>query len=178
MSPAQRGIAREEDEPGAVLALGRQLEPEPRGLAAEEPIGHLDQDARAVARVRLAAARAAVQQVDEHLQRLLDDRVRPLAFDVDDEPHPARVMLERGIVQTLSWRQSFLWHTGVIGYDAAIAKRNLQMPSMHSGSGRVMRGAHATHAYRSASQGRSTATPAGCAGNHGGTETRRNGEIR
>ena len=47
--------------------------PSRAGLLAEEPVRHLDQNAGAVAGVHLAAARAAMQQVDQQLQRLLDD---------------------------------------------------------------------------------------------------------
>ena len=87
-------VARQEDEAGAVLrrpAAGRC-----RARAAtlrRNAIRHLDQDAGAVAGVRLAAARAAMLQVDEQLQALLDDRVRTSALDVDDEPDAARVVL-------------------------------------------------------------------------------------
>ena len=59
-----------------------------------KPIRHLDQDAGAVAGIRLAAAGAAMQQVDEDLQAARDDAVRPSAGDVDHEPDAARVVLE------------------------------------------------------------------------------------
>src|SRR5205823_10349897 len=55
-----------EYEPGAVTAGGRQRDPEGRRDLSEKPVGHLDQDAGAVSRVRLAAAGAAVQQVYQH----------------------------------------------------------------------------------------------------------------
>jgi hypothetical protein len=41
-------------------ALG-EIEPEPRGLGAEEPLGELDQDPGAVAGVRIGAARRAMR---------------------------------------------------------------------------------------------------------------------
>ena len=103
---AARGVARQEDEPGAVLAAGRQRDAEPRRLLAQEPVRHLDEDAGAVAGVGLAAARAAVLQVDEHLQRLPHDRVRPAPLDVDDEADAAGVVLVAGIVETLGGWQS------------------------------------------------------------------------
>jgi hypothetical protein len=65
---------------------------------------------------------------------------------MDDEPDAAGVVLESGVVQTLGGRQSFLLHTRFIGYEPSIAKRNLQMPSMRSGSNGGMRGAHGMHA--------------------------------
>ena len=89
-------LARQEHEPDAVLALGRQREG--RHLA-EEPIGDLQQDARAVAGVGLAAARAAVPQVHQHLQRLLHDRVGTPSLDVHDEADAAGVVLVPGIVE-------------------------------------------------------------------------------
>src|SRR6185503_3541592 len=57
-------------------------------------------DASAVAGVRLAAARAAVPQVHQHLQRLLDDRMGALALDVNDEADAAGVVLVERIVET------------------------------------------------------------------------------
>src|SRR6185436_18731628 len=61
----------------------------------------LDRDPRAVAGVRLAAARPAVQEVDQDLDGLVHDRVRLSALDVHDEADAAGVVLVRGIVQAL-----------------------------------------------------------------------------
>ena len=47
-----------------------------RHLGAVELVGDLDQDAGAVAHQRIGADRAAVVEVLEDLQALLDDRVR------------------------------------------------------------------------------------------------------
>ena len=63
----------------------------------------LNQNARAVARVDLAPARAAVLEVLEHLERLADDVVRRAALDVDDEADAAGVVLVRRIVQTFGF---------------------------------------------------------------------------
>ena len=93
---------REEDEAGAVAARRRQRDAERRGHLAQEAVRHLHEDAGAVAGCRLAAARAAVQQVDQDAQPLLDDRVRPAALDVDDEADAAGVVLVAGVVQTRS----------------------------------------------------------------------------
>src|SRR5260370_1017187 len=57
--------------------------------------------AGAVARVRLAAAGAAVQEVDQHQQALPDDRVGLATLDVHHEAYPAGVVLVRGVVQAL-----------------------------------------------------------------------------
>ena len=79
---------------------------------AQEPIRHLDQDAGAVAGVGLAAAGAAVLQVDQDLQAALDDAVRRAALDVDDEADAAGVVLvapdrrvrpPAGVLQMTCW---------------------------------------------------------------------------
>ena len=75
------------------------------GRLAEEPIGRLNQDAGAVARVGFAAARAAVLEVDEHLEPALDDGVRSHALDVDDEPDAAGVVFVAGVIQALGLRR-------------------------------------------------------------------------
>ena len=64
-----------------------------RHLGAVELVGDLDQDAGAVAHQRVGADRAAVVEVLEDLQALLDDRVRLLALDVGDEADAAGVVL-------------------------------------------------------------------------------------
>jgi hypothetical protein len=65
----------------------------------------LDQDARAVAGVGLAAAGAAVLQIDEHLEAALNDGVRTLSLYIDDEADATRVVLESGVIQALGLRR-------------------------------------------------------------------------
>src|SRR5262249_59168655 len=48
-------IPRQEDEAGSVMPRGREGNAERRALAGEEAVRHLDQDARAVPRIGLAA---------------------------------------------------------------------------------------------------------------------------
>ena len=113
------GIARQKDAPGAVFARGRQREPEAARFLAKELVRHLDQDAGAVAGVDFAAARAAMQEVDEQLKRLLDDGVRAHAFDVDDEPDAAGVFFVARVIESLRRRATrFAIHKEglVIGY--------------------------------------------------------------
>jgi hypothetical protein len=59
---------------------------------------HLQQDTRAVAGIDFATARAAVFEVEQNLERLLDDGVRLFAFDIDDEADAARFVLEARII--------------------------------------------------------------------------------
>ncbi len=96
------GLGRQEHQARAVAALLRQIPAETRRFLAEERIGDLNQDAGAVAGVDLAPARAAVLQVDQHLQRLTDDRVRAPALDISDEPDAAGIVLMSWIVETTS----------------------------------------------------------------------------
>ena len=94
--PSSRG---RKTRPAPYCPAGGSAMPSGAGDLAQEPVRHLNQDAGAVAGVRLAAARAAVQQVDEDLQPLLDDAVRAAALDVDDEADAAGVVLVARIVQ-------------------------------------------------------------------------------
>jgi hypothetical protein len=82
--------------------LRRQVETRAGRDLAEEAIRRLDQDAGAVAGIRLTAARAAVLQVDQHLQAARDYRMGSAACDIDDEPDAARVVFEGGVVQPAS----------------------------------------------------------------------------
>jgi hypothetical protein len=67
---------------------------------------HLQEDAGAVAGVGLAAARAAMVEVEQGLHRLLNDRMGPPAFDVDHEPYPARLVFEPRVVKALPGRET------------------------------------------------------------------------
>ena len=61
----------------------------------------MNQDAGAVACVRLAAARTPVLEIDEHFQAARDDGVRTHALDVDNEADAASVVLVAGVIQAL-----------------------------------------------------------------------------
>ena len=91
--------------PDAVLARRRQRKAQRRAFAREKLVRNLNQDAGAVAGFRIAAAGAAMRQVDEDLQSLGDDVVRLLALDVDDEADTAGVVLVLRIVETLLRRE-------------------------------------------------------------------------
>ena len=64
-------------------------------------MGNLRQNAGAVAGQRIAAAGAAMRQVDQDLQARADDLVALLAVHVDDEADAAGVVLVGRIVQAL-----------------------------------------------------------------------------
>src|SRR4029078_5069578 len=69
---ANRRIAGEENEAGAITALRRQRHAELRRFLTQEAVGHLDQDSRAISGIDFATARATVQKIDEKTERLDD----------------------------------------------------------------------------------------------------------
>ena len=97
-------LDRQKHHPDAVLAGRRQREAELAALPREELVRNLDEHARAIAGLRIAAASAAVRQVDQNLNALDDDVVGLMALDVSDEADPAGIVLVARIVKTLSWR--------------------------------------------------------------------------
>lgn len=82
----------------AVFAWRRQRKPEPAALARKELVRDLNQNARAVARLRIAAAGPAVAKIDQNLQTLQNDVVRLLALNVDDKADATGVVLVLGVV--------------------------------------------------------------------------------
>ena len=94
-------IAVAEEHAHAVGAARGQVDAKLGALVVEELVGGLDEDAGAVAGVDLGAAGAAVVEVGERLDRLLDDHVGAVSLEVHEEADAARVVLEAGIVETL-----------------------------------------------------------------------------
>ena len=105
MPRARAAIGGKEHRAGAVAAGGGKVEAGRGRRLAQEAIRHLDQDAGAVAGVRFAAARAAVLQVDQHLETARDDGVRAAAGDVYDEPDATGIVFERRVIQTVPLRR-------------------------------------------------------------------------
>ena len=93
-------IARHEQKADGVFAGRRQREAELGGLAGEELVRDLHQDAGAVAGARIGADRAAMLEVEQDRQRVLDDLVRLAALDVGNEPDAAGILVERRIIKT------------------------------------------------------------------------------
>src|SRR6185437_15427194 len=92
-------LDREEHHPYTVGARLRQRKTQRRAFAHIEIVRNLDQDAGAVAGKRIAAAGAAMGQIDEDLDALPDDFVRLLTLEIDNEAHPAGVMLITRVVE-------------------------------------------------------------------------------
>ncbi len=95
--------------PVAYAPAGGSVEVDDRPV---EAVGHLHEDAGAVAGVGLGAGRAAVVQVAHRGERLVDDRVALAALHVDDEPDAARVVLEARVVEPLGVGQIAIAHSG------------------------------------------------------------------
>ena len=93
---------QEGDADGVGAGLG-QLE---AGDLAEEGVRDLEQDAGAVARVGLGAGGAAVLEVAQYGERLLDQRMAGLAGEGGHEADAAGVVLVAGVVHTLRGRAS------------------------------------------------------------------------
>ena len=67
----------------------------------------LDQNPSAVARLRVAARRPAVRQIDQHLQALADNVVAANAANIGDQPHSTRIMFIPRVIESLR-----LWCAG------------------------------------------------------------------
>ena len=91
---APRRFLRHEQRADRVVAGLRQLEAELGGLAREEGVRDLHQNAGAVAGARIGADRAAMFEVAENADRVGDDLMRLLALDVGDEADAAGILLQ------------------------------------------------------------------------------------
>ena len=91
-----------------VLARLGQSEAQRRALAGKKFVRNLNQQAGAVAGLRIATAGAAMGQVDQDLNALLNDLVALLAANAGDKPHAAGVVLMRRVIKTLRRRQAVI----------------------------------------------------------------------
>ncbi len=94
------------DQAGPVLSSGGQRKAHD---TAQELVGHLDQNARAITSVGLAPTGSAMQQIDEHLEGFAHNRVRALPLDVHDKPHSAGVVFLGRTIETLVGRGPGFW---------------------------------------------------------------------
>ena len=121
---AQRRVLRHEDEADRVVAGLRQGEAEPLRLLGEEGVRDLHQDAGAVAHQRVGADGAAMLEVLEDPQPVLDDPVRLLVLQVDDEADAAGVALVRRVVEARGGRSG--------GTAAAFGRRRTFAPPVRN----------------------------------------------
>ena len=100
-------LRQEADRDGVAAGVG-QLEVDVR---AEELVRQLQQHPGAVAGARVGAGRAAVLEVLDRLQTLLDDLVDGNVVQACDERHAARIVLVAGVVEAVGlWRQGLHAH--------------------------------------------------------------------
>ena len=100
-----------------VIAGLRQLEADLGGLAREEGVRDLHQDAGAVAGARVGADRAAMFEVAQDADRIRDDLMRFLALDVGDEADAAGILFEREVVKTFGRRTPVMFALRIRGVD-------------------------------------------------------------
>ena len=98
---ADGAVPREIDETGAVLAGFGERDARGLGNFGEKFVRHLDEDARAVTSIGLAASGTTVVEVGENLECVGDDFVRFPSLHIDNEADPAGIVFERGIVEAL-----------------------------------------------------------------------------
>ena len=72
----------------------------------KESVGNLNQDAGAVARLRVATRRATVREVDEYLKALANDLVALFAADIGDQAHAAGIVLIAWMIEALRLRSA------------------------------------------------------------------------
>ena len=90
-------VGRQVADADAVAAGRWQLDA--RGRRAQERVGHLHQDPRAVARVRVGSLGATVLEVLERIECLLHDGVGRVAPELGDERDAAGVVFVGGVVE-------------------------------------------------------------------------------
>jgi hypothetical protein len=76
----------------------------------EKFVWHLEQKACSVTGVLFTATRTTVVEILENGEGLLNEFVRWLSFDVDDEPDATGIMLEFGVVQALFGGKASAFH--------------------------------------------------------------------
>src|SRR4051794_28205350 len=101
-------LNRQESHADRILARCRQLNSEGCALACKKLMRNLNQHTSAVAGFRIAAACAAMCEIYQDLNSLLDDPMALLAANAGYKTHSASVVLVRGIVETLRRRQTIL----------------------------------------------------------------------
>ncbi len=75
------------------------------GPIAQQGVRRLDHAAGPVANQRIGADRAAVIEIDENPQALVDDVVGFMALDVGHEANAARIVFVTWVVKSLCLRQ-------------------------------------------------------------------------
>src|SRR4029077_1248877 len=95
-------LHRQERHAYAISPGQRQFEAQLATLPHKELMWDLEQNAGAIARLRIASAGSAVRQVEQHLDSLAYDFVTLVAANMGHESDPARIVLLRRMVEALS----------------------------------------------------------------------------
>ena len=101
-------LNRQESHAYRVLAGRGQFNSEGCALAGKKLVRNLNQDAGAVTSFGIAAAGAAMREIYQDLDSLLDDLVALFAANAGYKAHSTSVVLIRRIVKTLARRQPVL----------------------------------------------------------------------
>ncbi len=101
----KRLVAWHEEIADGIFARLRQGHALLRHLLAEEAVGDLDENARAVAHQRVGTDRAAMREVFQHEEAIAHDLMRLLALEMGDEADAAGIMFVPWIVEPLFSRQ-------------------------------------------------------------------------
>ena len=111
LAGAALALVRGQEQHGDPVAapLG-QLHSLPGQLVPEEAVRNLGEDAGAVPGVDLAAAGAAVVEIAQHLEGLLNDAVGRGPPDVCDKTDAAPVVLVLGVIEALGRGQEGVFH--------------------------------------------------------------------
>ncbi len=138
-------VLRQEDVTDRVVAGFGQREAELLRLAREELVRDLHQHARAVAHQRVGADGAAVRQVLDDPDAALDDLVRGLVLQVDDEADAAGIALVQRVKQAGGSRTTGGFHRR--SSRPASSRRFVALDPAHDtppfvGSGDDLRGVH------------------------------------
>ncbi len=100
------GVARHEQIADGVMAGLGQRDADGRAGDLEEVMRDLHQDAGAVAGERVGARGAAMGQIDEDLEAVLDDAVARAALQIGDEADATGIVLVLRIIESLRWRRA------------------------------------------------------------------------
>ena len=102
----QFASVRHEQIADCVFARLRQLETKLRRFLGEELMWDLHEDAGAVAHARIGADRAAMLEIEQNGEAVVDDLVRLASLKIGDEADAAGILVERGIIKTARERRA------------------------------------------------------------------------
>jgi hypothetical protein len=104
-------ILRQEDHTDAVLAFLGELDVEAFGMMTEKLVRHLHQNARAIAGIILASARASMVEIHEHLKRVIDELMGLFTTEMNDKTDTACIVFKSWIVETLFFWEAWSIHS-------------------------------------------------------------------